>query len=312
VQTTFLALLLAVLVTACSSLSSRQTDRLVKDPHGLPTEAKVDVPFVKQKKYHCGPATLSMALAANGKEISPDVLAHDLFNEKLKGTFQADMLSSARREGMLTIPVDNLQNLLREVSDGRPVIVFQNLTLPIIPQWHYALVVGHDLHGPDIILHSGKDKYKRMDMRLFERSWNLADYWGLLLLKPGEISSTGPEKDHLEASAVLESAGRILEAKKSYLAIKKRWSHSEGALIGLGNVYYSEGKMKDSEKALLEAVHYHPKSSLAWHNLATVQGEQGKSKEARESTKMALKYADKVNRPLFEESLKKWITASSF
>lgn len=291
-------------MTACSTFHSHQTDNLVKNPQGVATSSKLDVPFVRQRKFHCGPATLSMALAANGVNRSADELAKDLFSKKFRGTFQADMMSSARREGMLTLPVTNVESLLREVNDGRPVIVFQNRGLAIWPRWHYALVVGYDLSGPDLIMHTGGNANDETDMRAFERTWRLGEFWGLVLVKPGEISATGSETDHLQAAAMLEAAGKIPEAKISYQRIERRWPKSLGAMLGLGNVYFTEKNFKESEKTLHSATQYHKTSSLAWHNLATVQAQLGKKAAARKSAQIALEKADQVLRPKFQQSLK--------
>ncbi|MBZ5782504.1 C39 family peptidase, partial [Klebsiella aerogenes] len=58
------------------------------------------VPFIKQKKNHCGPATMAMVLKYAGKEIPLEELNQAMMTHKLKGTFQSEMISVARRNGM--------------------------------------------------------------------------------------------------------------------------------------------------------------------------------------------------------------------
>ena len=72
--------------------------------------------------------------------------------------------------------------MLTEIAAGNPVIIFENLALSWLPQWHYALALGYDLQRQEIILHSGHDANFRWDLSKFERSWMLGDYWGLVVL----------------------------------------------------------------------------------------------------------------------------------
>lgn len=192
-----------------------------------------------------------------------------MFTEKMQGTFQGDMLSTVRRQGLLAIKINNLEMLLKEISADHPVVVFQNLGFSWLPKWHFSVVTGHDINGPDILLHTGGEKFKRIDMRLFERSWGLGGNWGLLVLRPDQLSATASEWVHVDAAARLEDIGKKNEAKLAYQTILERWPQSLGALIGLGNVMYSNRQFSKAVAYLKTAVHYHPKSTIAWHNLKT-------------------------------------------
>lgn len=301
-------LLLCLMMAVGCATRTRQTDRLVKDHGLLPNEAHIKhVPHVTQPENHCGPASMAMVLKYVGRSASAKELAKSMMTPKLKGTFQADMLLAARRQGMLTLPMRDMKQILTEVSQGNPIIVFQNLGLSFIPQWHYAVVTGHNLSGPDIYLHSGKKIHDKIDMRFFERSWIMGGRWALLVLPPGKLSTTTSELDHLRAISFLEELKDFSAARLSYQAILKKWPTSLAAHIGLGNVTYQLGFKEQSLLYLQKAVAHHPSSAIAWHNLATVQGELKKIKDARASAQKAFELADEETRNQFAESLKGYL-----
>lgn len=305
-KTAFL-LLVAFLLGGCAT-STRQTDRLLKSPTDLPAKSRLtELKLIKQKQNHCGPATLAMVLKHVGKNVSLTEITLQSFTEKAQGTFQADMLSTARHQGMLTIPINNMEDLIKETAAGHAVIVFQNLGFSWWPQWHYAVVSGHDLSGPDIYLHTGDKKFAKTDMRFFERSWKLGGYWGLLILPPDQLSASGSELDHAQGGALLEQLGKYREAQMSYEKMLTRWPQSLSALIGLGNIAYAEAQYPLAMSALNKAVLHHPRSAVAWHNLAFAQWAAGKKSFAHTSAQRALGLVDNESRATYQNSLAEFL-----
>ncbi len=285
-----------------------QTERLIKNRGDLPLAGHIkNIPHVIQKENHCGPATLVMVLNHLKKNVSAEVLAHTMMITNLKGTFQADMLLEARRQGMLTFKISSLEQLLTEVSHGNPIIVFQNVGLESLPQWHYSVVTGYDLSVPQIYLHSGPDKNDSNDLRFFERTWLLGGKWALLVLPAGKLSSTASEVEHVEAASHLEELKFFQAAQVSYHSILKKWPQSLMALIGLSNVSYRLGQKKLALTYLKNAVALHPAAGIAWHNLASLQGEMGQLKEARLSSKKAIENVHEESRTQFTENLKSYL-----
>lgn len=289
------ASLLSVLsLTACVS-STKQVDALARTHLDIPEKAEIaGVPFIEQKAGHCGPATLAMALEWAGKPGRLSEVTSQVYTPKSEGSFQIDMITAARRQGMMAIPVSGFRNLLNEVKSGHPVIVFENLALSWFPQWHYAIVFGYDLNNQTVLMHSGPEAFKRWDMKKFERSWKLADYWGLVILPPGNLSATATELFHSQAAAALEQIGHLEEADKAYESILKQWPKSLAALIGRANIAYSKQNSKQSEGFLNLAVEYHPNSPEAWNNLSVVQRHVGKTSLANSSQKKAESLARKT------------------
>jgi hypothetical protein len=291
-------------IVGCAS-STLQTDALLAQRQNFPsTQVIPEVPFVEQTAGHCGPATLTMAMKWAGKNISVDELASQVYTPGMKGSLQLDMISASRRNGMIAIPLQGLEPLLVEVTAGHPVIVFENLAFSWAPRWHYALVFGYDLPGQKIIMHSGSEAFKRWDLRKFERSWKLGDYWGLVVLPPGQLAANANELAHVKAIAALEQIGKMNEAEVSYLEVLKRWPQSLPAHIGLANIAFGKKDSATAEKFLIRATVDHPGSAVAWHNLSIAQRAGNKKIEARQSADQALQLASPEQRLAFEKSLK--------
>ncbi len=269
----------------CATTAHQTEALLASPPQDLPYRTEIpDVPFVNQSAGHCGPATLTMVMNWNGKMISVDDLAPQVYTPGMKGSLQVDMLSASRRQGMMAVQIQGLPALLKEISAGHPVIVFENLALTWAPQYHYAVVYGYDLNRQIAIMHSGPEKGKEWDLRKFERSWMLGDYWGLVVLAPGQLSAAGSELAHATAAAGLEQAQKIPEAEKSYLAMLQRWPTSLAALIGMGNITYTQKNYKKSVEYLRQATANHPSSAAAWNNLAVAEKAAGLTTVASENS----------------------------
>lgn len=298
----------AVGLVGCAS-STVQVDALLEATNSSRLNASrsieiPNVPFINQEAGHCGPATLTMSMQAVGANTDLKTITSQVFTPGMKGSLQADMIGATRRNGLLALPIENLENLLREIAAGNPVIVFENLALSWLPQWHYALVYGYDLDQEVIVMHSGQEKAKRWDLRKFERSWKLADYWGLVVLPPDRLSATADELAHLTAASMVEKQGLIENSFKAYTAILKRWPQSLGALVGSGNYHFSKGDFPAATRSLSLAIKYHPQSATAWHNLAVAQQKANQIAQAKRSALEAVRLATDSLKPQYRASLK--------
>jgi tetratricopeptide (TPR) repeat protein len=245
-----------------------QTERLLSNPGALPTYFNIkNVEFIDQSSGYCGPAVLTMAMRRAGQNIEVEEVASQVYTPGLHGSLQADIVSAARRQGLMAITIQNLPTLLNEVSAGHPVIIFENLGLSWAPQWHYALVLGYDLQKQEVILHTGHDAYYHWDMKKFERSWMLGDYWGLVVLPAGEIAVSSGERANLTSAVGLQKAKKNIEAEKSFRKILEKWPSSLVALIGSANFAFDKRDYKEAIKLLRRAIKAHPESMAAKHNL---------------------------------------------
>lgn len=255
-------------LSACATSGLQTRDVLERRPL-IPAQKQINtVSFINQKDNFCGPATLTMAMNWAGHPADLESIASEIFIPSKNGSLPIDLVSAARRHGLLGIELEGLRNLLLEVSAGHPVIVLENLGFSWYPQWHYSLILGYDLDKQEIVMHSAHQAYQRLSLNYFERGWKLAKYWGIIILPPTQISPTADELNHLRGAVGIEQAGQLEAAKMAYSTILSRWPSSLGALIGLGNIYYAEGNSAKAVKYLSLAVQFHPNSLAAKNNLA--------------------------------------------
>ncbi|MES2803549.1 MAG: PA2778 family cysteine peptidase [Bdellovibrionota bacterium] len=269
-----LFLFFAACLAGCAS-NSVQTDALDYLSQGLKTNVNNNAPFIEQKIGHCGPATLAMAIAATGSESKIDEITSQVYSPQAKGSLQENMISAARRQGFLAIPISGFSALLKELQAGHVVIVFENLGIRWIPQWHYALVTGYDLKNKTLVMHTGPNPNQYIDMAEFELSWKLTNYWALVVLPPGKVSASSDEITQLQAAAVLEKMQNLEAAKKAYLGILAHWPNSLIARIGLGNVYYNSGDYWSAVRFLQTANKLYPDSIEARKNLQVAKDALG-------------------------------------
>lgn len=263
----------ALALSACATAGKQTREVLDLPASELPRSAEAKaVPFINQTKNHCGPATLTMAMQSAGHNVSVDEIAPRVLASKASGTLQEDLVSASRREGMMAIPIEGMKSMLQEIAAGHPVIVLENLGFGFLSRWHYEIVFGYDLHSQELMMHSGHDANTRKYLNRFEWGWKQADYWGLVVLPPGELSASAGVLEHLRAAAGLEQADQNGAAEVAYKAILRRWPDHLAALIGLGNTAYGRGAFAASVGYLRRAVSLYPESEEARHNLTVAEG----------------------------------------
>ena len=289
---TYINVLLGILLlvnlhlTGCSRLT--YTDAILNDTR-LPRNPEIKaVPFYPQEKFQCGPAALAMAFGWSGLQVSPDTLAQEVFTPTLKGSYQSALIGATRRHGQLAYLLNERGDLYQEIAAGHPVIVLQNLGLSWYPKWHYALAIGFDLNRRIILLHSGTTPRKITAMAVFESTWRRSDYWGLLVLPPGQLPATGELADVIPAVVALEKAGQWSAAIEGYAAVLKRWPRSLAAYIGLGNCWYALGNLDSAASVLHEASNRFPEEGTVFNNLAHVLFEQGDMIAAEQAARQAV------------------------
>lgn len=302
-----LGMFVVAALTGCAT-AAKQTEIFFKTSNQLPQKQLIEgVPFINQEAGQCGPATLTMAFNWAGHPVKVEDVLPQVFNPKMKGTLQADMMSASRRNGLIAIPIEGVDSLLTELAAGNPVIVFENLAFSWLPQWHYAIVFGYDLSRKEVIMHSGPEANKRWDMEKFERSWMLGEYWGLVVLPSSKLSATADEVAHVKAASAIEVGPFSPAAQENYQLILKKWPNSLGALIGLANLAFEKKDYKSAISYLSKATEFHPNSAFAWHNLAVAQGNARMKKRANTSAQRAMALVTPENQQTFTENLSEWL-----
>ncbi len=286
-------LVVVVMAAAMTGCAAPQTRALLDNgiPEAVPRRSVLEgVPFIPQKDFYCGPAALTMTLQAAGVSVTQEDVARAVYTPGREGTLRSDVLAGARRWGRIAFRVTTLSDLLKELAAGNPVLVFQNLSLDILPQWHFAVAVGYDLDRREVILHSGTLPYHRTRLSTFERTWERGDFWGLVVTSPTRLPETASEIETLQAISALEKQGLPNEAAVAYGAAVRRWPDSFAGHMGLGNALLADGRAVEAERAYRKAIDLRPLSAEAWNNLAYALVRSGRRNEAVSAAENAVRY----------------------
>ncbi|MCU6432387.1 PA2778 family cysteine peptidase [Undibacterium sp. Jales W-56] len=250
-------------------------------PADLPAQTEMkDVPFFPQEEFECGPAALAMVLQAAGVQVTPDALVGQVYLPGRKGSLQLEMLVASRRNGVPGYVISpTIEALLREVAAGHPVLVFQNLSLPVYPVWHYAVVIGFDRARNQLILHSGRTARAEMSLFTFERTWARGDYWAMVALAPDRLPATA-EAERFAASIAALERSNPLAAQTAYATALKKWPDHRTLLIGAGNTAYALKLLPLAADAYRATLQMHPDFADAWNNLAQTLLDLGQRQEA--------------------------------
>ena len=267
-----------------------QTAHLARQwPPMLPTRAElVNTPFIPQDDYECGPAALAMVLQAAGLQVSADDLVAQVYLPGRKGSLQVEVLAAARRNGLPAYPLKpDLDSVLQEVAAGNPVLVFQNLSLPIYPVWHYAVVIGYDRERQELLLHSGRTPRQTLPLDTFERTWARGKHWSMVALSPTRLPATAQDDAFAQSVAALERLDSKA-ARTAYTTALNRWPLHRALMLGAGNTAYALGDVSAAQSAYGAAVQAHPDFADAWNNLAQVLLDRGNQPEAAQAIAKAV------------------------
>jgi len=275
-------LLAGCAATQISSLIERR-------PVGLPQTAEITAtPFFAQEDYQCGPASLAAVLVHAGRDATPESLLPQVYLPARKGSLQAEMLAATRRHGLVAYPLaPRMEDLLRELAAGTPVVVLQNLALDWAPQWHYAVAIGYDLDARQIVLRSGVTRRLTMALDTFERTWARGDSWAMLALPADRLPATATESAYVSAVASLERVAPAA-ARRGYATALARWPRSLAVQIGLGNLSYAMRDLPAAAAAYQRATQDHPEAADAWNNLAQALHELGSRDAALAAARRAV------------------------
>lgn len=291
----FAAMVALVLLSGCAA--TPMTAQLAASPPlGMPTTFELsDVPFFAQTVNHCGPAALATVLNTTGLETTPDDLAKSIYTPGREGTLQTEIITGARRQARLALPVRTLEDALDHVTEGRPVLILQNLGLDIAPFWHYAVIVGFDVPNETLLLRSGTTRRQTMAMQTFEHTWRRADYWGVVIVKPeGPIPHATTITDWLNEAYGMERAGQIQAALRAFSTAAAHWPKSATPLVSSANILIADNNLQAAMSDLQKAVQRQPKDAVALNNLAHVLMLRGRLDEAEAVARRAVAVGGKT------------------
>ncbi|MGA0612624.1 PA2778 family cysteine peptidase [Caldimonas sp. KR1-144] len=300
-------------VAGCASLDAPQTAALkAAPPAGLPERVELkDTPFFPQEIQQCGPAALATVLSAGGVAgVSPERLGEEVFVPARGGSLQVEMLAAARRHDRFAVRLPaRLDALLGEVAAGHPVVVLQNLSLPIAPRWHYAVVIGFDRPRGEMLLRSGTTERLAMSMAVFERTWARSGRWAFAALAPGELPRDVEPNELASAAVAYERSAAPRDAARVYAAVATRLPDDVTIAIGLGNARHAGGDLRGAADAF-EAAARRFDSAPAWINLAHTRLALGERAAAREAAQRGLARAQQAE-PQWLDAAREAVSATA-
>lgn len=279
------AMLLAFCLAACTGLPVGDSGQF----DALPRRVELTgVPFHPQEAYQCGPAALAMLLEYAGTQRSPAALTSEVYLPERQGSLQAELLAATRRAGLLPYVLDaNWEALLSEVAAGQPVLVLQDLGLPLLPRWHYAVVVGYERTERQVILRSGPEPRQTMSFAEFDRHWRKSGRWGFVAMTADHLPASATESRYVAAAVALEAV--VPEAAgQAYALALERWPGNLPARLGQGNIAYRRHDLAAAESAYRRATVEHPEAATAWNNLAMALHHAGRRAEALAAVRRAI------------------------
>jgi tetratricopeptide (TPR) repeat protein len=278
IRTLFMLIALTAVTGCAGSLSLEPSDF---GDYQVPRRHQIsNIPLIQQQQYFCGPAALTAILRHQHQDASQTILAEEVFNTQEEGTFQYDMLYALRSRGLLATPVNNLQDVITEVSKDNPVLVFLNLGLSFAPKWHYAVATGYDLDADLIYLHGGRNVQDIMPFSTFGHTWRRTNYWAYVVTTPPRLPVTADAHTLDDIVPRFEDLGQLDAAKKTYMALIQRSPERSQPYFGLGNVYLNQQQYAQAETAYRHGLKLEPNNPYIANNLAYALSGQGEMAEA--------------------------------
>ena len=274
-------LLAAALASGCATSSLQHPEiSAAEAPYPRAVELR-QTPFFPDDTHYCGPAALATLLAHSSVPVTAEALIDRVYLPEQQGSLQHELLGAARRADRVPYELaPELSALLTEISRGHPVLVLQNLTLELLPQWHYAVVVGYDLASETVTLRSADERRRTISMSRFERTWQRAGRWAVVIPPPGRTPASADADGWVAAVSELERQERWHAAHRAYLAATARWPDHAEAWLGLGNVHYTAERLALAQSAFERAVQADGTLAAAHYNLAWALLRQGETAEA--------------------------------
>ncbi|WP_281951393.1 PA2778 family cysteine peptidase [Nitrosophilus kaiyonis] len=299
-------ILIPILFISCSN-------KLPNLPKNIENKKILNVPYVSQKEYFCGPASVLMILKywhkkGDIKDIPKyDEIIKRLYVPSKKGAYQIEIKSAIRDYNLLYFEKKtNIDEILKAVDKNIPVLVLLNLAFENYPMWHYAVVSGYDLRKREIYLHSRK-KYEVLSFYNFYNLHKKANFWTLFIVPNDFDLDFISKKDFLRTAVELENAKKYALAIKAYLNFLKKYPNDKDLLFGLANCYFLSKKYKKAKNIYLKIINIE-NDPLVYNNLALTYLNLRECNNAKEAIFKAMnldKKNSKIYKSTLEEILKK-------
>ncbi|MCH8544304.1 MAG: PA2778 family cysteine peptidase [Alcanivorax sp.] len=234
-----------------------------------------DVPFFPQEDYQCGPAALATVLGSAGVQVSDQTLVDEVWLPERQGSLAMELVAAARARERLVYPVSNQDQLFQSLEADLPVLVMQNLALPIRPRWHFAVVTGFENQGNTVILNTDTREAATLRWNRFIRTWARADYQGWVVLPPGELPPHARPLHLVQALEDLAGSAGQSAATPYWQQAARRWPQDYLLQFAFGNHLWAQDDKAAAIQAWERAARARPEAFAPWHNLALAYAGRG-------------------------------------
>jgi tetratricopeptide (TPR) repeat protein len=234
------------------------------------------VPFYPQTDYECGPAALAGVLGASGVSATPEALSPQVYLPDRHGSLQIELGAAMRRAGRIPYRVDATpEALVAELEARRPVLVLQNMRTRDFPVWHYAVLVGFDVPANRVYLNSAQQQTMPVSAPSFLRTWDWAQRWALVALRPGELPAGVQAVRYIDAVLSFEAVAGTAAAVPAWEVAMREWPQNALPYLALGNHAYASGDLQAAVGHYRRGLKFNPQQAALTNNLASVLGESG-------------------------------------
>ena len=234
----------------------------------------LNVPFIAQKTNYCGPAALAMLANYYGHPVTQDEIASAIYLPDIGGTLTSELTDYARRFHLWVRQYHGSFDDLREkLSAGVPLLVLGKFG----EQPHYFLVLGVDNFRQIVTVHS--DARPRFEMRLedFQRHWDRAGNWTLLVCPPEKATWRLTAEEHNDLGVFFERAGLLESATQHYVAATQSSPQNSYFRMNLGNALLKQRRLREAAETFARAVELDSQNADAMNNLAYTWLELGRN-----------------------------------
>jgi len=238
----------------------------------LAADDVLKVPFIAQKPNYCGPAALAMLANYYGHPVSQDEIASAIYLPDIGGTLSNELGDYARRFHLWVRQYHgSLDDLREKLAAGVPLLVLGRFG----DRPHFFVVLGLDTFRQVVIVHS--DTRARFEMRLedFQRHWDGANNWTLLVCPPERATWHLSPEEHNDLGVFFERTGEPESAIPQYMAATQMRPENSYYRMNLGNALLQLHELFGAAKAFKRAMEIDPQNADAMNNLAYTYGEWG-------------------------------------
>ena len=254
----------------------------------------LDVPFVAQKGYLCGPAALSSVLSYWGENISQEEIARAIYRSSIRATLTVELEEYPLGLNFFSQGEESsLARLKTRLEEKLPVIVLWKNPFFYKSGFHYLVVVGYDDTRKTIISHTGAKPDVAIPQESFRKRWQGADRWMLLVAPPERVDWPLAPAEKLRLAVLFERKRNLDRAEALYREVTEEAPGSAIAFLNLGNLYLKRTDLSAAEEHYKKAIVLDAKLADAYNNLAWVYVEKNENlPEAERLVKKALDLSD--------------------